>query len=85
MLLAGLAGRPPIWPVIAVHGEGEGREAFAVVLEIPLLVDTGAVPVDAVVVARPVDVASGVDAAEPAFAIWKGAGEGLALVVFADC
>lgn len=79
MLLAGLAGRPPIWPVIAVHGEGEGREAFAVVLGIPLLVDTGAVPVDAAVVARPVD------AAEPAFAIWKGAGEGLALVVFADC
>lgn len=84
MLLAGLAGRPPIWPVMAVHGEGEGRETFAVVLGIPLVVDTGTVPVGAVVAARPVGVGSGVDAAEPAFAIWKGTGEGLALAVFAD-
>ena len=83
MLLAGLAGRPPTWPVMAVNGEGEGRDAFvgANVVAVPLFEAAGRVPE---VAARPVGVGCGVDAAEFAFATEIGAGDGLALAVFVD-
>lgn len=83
MLLAGLAGRPPTWPVMAVNGEGEGRNAFAGAV-VPLLAAAGRVPVFVEVAARPVGVGCGVDVAEFAFATEIGAGEGLSLADFVN-
>lgn len=83
MLLAGLAGRPPTWPVMAVKGDGEARGAFEGAVALPLTEAGCAVATPAAVLARPVGVGWGVEAAEFAFATEIGAGEGLALAVFA--